>query len=244
MHENAVATAHRPVAGRKSTMSIRMKSVALSMSLSLLSLSGCSDEAEAPRDAQEEGEDANADREQDEDENEQADAGADARADAGGSRDGGVPDGARADAGTPSRGDAGAPGASRFHVALSKAEEVPLCANAGAKARGAGALEISADGTKVAAVLEYEGLSGTPAMAHIHFGDKGVAGPVVLNFGMPLTTLQKTFTAADYKPPAGAPADFAALVEAIRAGKTYFNIHTAACMPGEIRGQIDPADAR
>jgi hypothetical protein len=63
----------------------------------------------------------------------------------------------------------------------------------------------------------------------------------VLDLGPNLKSpIRKTLSAADYKAPTGAPADFAGLISAIRQGKTYFNIHTDNCKTGEIRGQIEP----
>jgi len=82
--------------------------------------------------------------------------------------------------------------------------------------------------------------AGDPTASHIHAGAAGVNGPVVLPFGAPLTSpYSKTFTAADYQANPGAPPDFAAFVTALRAGgAAYINIHTAACKPGELRGEI------
>jgi len=129
-----------------------------------------------------------------------------------------------------------------FTVALSKAAEVPLCAAAGTAATGAATVTVSADNTSIAVTsLTHSGLSGAPTLAHIHAGAPGVMGPVVLDFGAPLTSpISKAFTAADYPatPPSGAPANFSAFAIALRAGNAYINVHTAACAPGEVRGQI------
>jgi hypothetical protein len=132
------------------------------------------------------------------------------------------------------------PQAKSFDVALTKDAEVAVCAGAGAAAKGMATVTVSADGSSVTAMVTYSGLSGDPTASHIHAGAAGVNGPVVLPFGAPLTSpYSKTFTAADYQANPGAPPDFAAFVTALRAGgAAYINIHTAACKPGELRGEI------
>lgn len=166
------------------------------------------------------------------------DAGGDAGADAGG--DAGADAGADAD--VDAGGDAG-PGDETFTVALTTADEVPVCTAAGADAAGSATVMVDAASSMIVVTdLTFEDLSGAAMAAHIHLGEAGVAGPVVLTFDAPLTSpLDQTFTAADYPatPPAGAPADFEGFVELVRAGETYINVHTPACMPGEIRAQIE-----
>jgi len=125
----------------------------------------------------------------------------------------------------------------------SKTFNVPLvkdCPAAGPNATGVATVVVAADGSSVTATVTYSGLSGDPTASHIHFGPSGVAGPVVLPFSPPLASpFSKTFTAADYVAAAGAPPDFTAFVVALRAGgAAYVNVHTAACKPGEIRGEI------
>jgi hypothetical protein len=137
--------------------------------------------------------------------------------------------------------------AASFSVPLTADQETPPCDGAGANASAQGTLSISADGSSISAELMHAGLSGAPSYAHIHLGAKGVAGPVMLDLGSNLSSpIRNTFTAEDYPAPPNGPVDFAALVQAIHAGQTYFNIHTTACGAGELRGQIatmDPAPA-
>jgi hypothetical protein len=143
-----------------------------------------------------------------------------------------------ADAG-PTGSDAAA--ATTFDVALTPAAEVPPCTGGAGAATGDATVTISADNTSVAVQLTWAGLSGDASAAHIHFGAAGVAGGVIFPLGMPpVSPVNATFTSADYPnpPPDGAPADFAAFVTAMKAGMSYINVHSAACMPGEIRGQI------
>ncbi|AKF08382.1 hypothetical protein DB32_005531 [Sandaracinus amylolyticus] len=127
-------------------------------------------------------------------------------------------------------------------LSLTTVEEVPVCPAAGADAMGSGDVLIDADGTSIRVMnLFYSGLSGPATAGHIHFGDRGEAGPVILPFADVTSPIDETFTAADYpaSPPEGAPADFTAFVDAVRRGETYVNIHTEACAPGEIRAQIE-----
>jgi hypothetical protein len=122
-----------------------------------------------------------------------------------------------------------------FNVPLTKA-----CPAAGANAIGSATISVAGDGSSIMATVTYSGLSGDPTAAHIHIGATGVAGPVVLPFSGSLASpFSKTFTAADYVAASGAPPDFAAFVVALKAGgSSYVNVHTAACKPGEIRGEI------
>jgi hypothetical protein len=88
-------------------------------------------------------------------------------------------------------------------------------------------------------------------VAHIHVGQKGVAGAVSVFFcggggkpacpGATSGSVSGTITAANVIGPAGQgvdPGDLAALETAIRAGVAYANMHTAKYPSGEIRGQI------
>jgi hypothetical protein len=136
-------------------------------------------------------------------------------------------------------GDAG--GEAMFTVPLTTAEEVPVCAGAGAGATGSATVMLDAERTTVTVSdLMHMNLSGAPISAHIHFGEPGVAGPVIFPLD-PGSTADQAFDATDYPSPvpSGAPADFDAFVDAMLAGDTYINVHTDDCMPGEIRGQID-----
>jgi hypothetical protein len=100
--------------------------------------------------------------------------------------------------------------------------------------------------------LTYSNLSGNPAAAHIHLGQKGVSGGVVAFLcggggqapcpGSTSGTVTGTISAANIQalPAQGiaGPADFVEVLAAIKAGVTYANVHTALLPTGEIRGQI------
>lgn len=129
-----------------------------------------------------------------------------------------------------------------FQVSLSRSEQVPVCAAAGYYATGAATVTVSADESFLTVGgLRISYLSGPATGAHIHPGAAGVNGPILLDFSRILGT-QDTFifNQAGYPSPvpAGAPADFASMVREIKAGNSYINVHTAACVDGEIRGQL------
>jgi hypothetical protein len=127
-----------------------------------------------------------------------------------------------------------------YNLNMTTAAETPVCAAAGASATGTAAVTVAADNSTIAVNVVYSGLSGAATAAHIHFGTATAPGPVVLPFTGALDSpYTKTFTAADYVPATGAPADFASFVTALRGGgASYVNVHTTACGPGEIRAEI------
>ena len=103
--------------------------------------------------------------------------------------------------------------------------------------------------------LTYSDLTGPATMSHIHFGQEAVNGGIAVFFcdgtGHPACppgnsgTITGTFTAADVITVTGQginAGDFDKLVEAIAAGKTYANVHTALFPGGEIRGQLSIDD--
>jgi CHRD domain len=108
--------------------------------------------------------------------------------------------------------------------------------------------------------LSYEGLTGAVAQAHIHFGQSFTVGGIVVwlcqatvrapeGIVRDLTpecpqegTVRGTITRAQVVEAIGqgiAAGEFDELVDAIRTGTTYANVHSATFPPGEIRGQID-----
>ena len=127
-----------------------------------------------------------------------------------------------------------------FNLSLTTAGETPPCAQAGATATGTAKVTIAADNSTVTVDVTYSGLSGPATASHIHSGNATAPGPVVLPFSAPLDSpFSKTLTAADYTPATGAPPDFASFVTALKGGGAgYVNVHTNACKPGEIRGEI------
>ena len=104
--------------------------------------------------------------------------------------------------------------------------------------------------------LSYTGLEAPTLFAHIHFGNRFTSGGVSVFLcgggGKPACptpggTVSGTITAADVIGPAGQgiePGAFGELVDAIRAGLTYVNVHSTKFPAGEIRGQINDANQR
>ena len=103
--------------------------------------------------------------------------------------------------------------------------------------------------------LTYDGLSSHVQQSHIHFGQKRVNGGIAVflcsNLGNgPAGTatcpesgeVTGTITAAQVIGPAGqgiTAGQFDEVLEAIRAGVAYVNVHTDTFPGGEIRGQLE-----
>jgi hypothetical protein len=99
--------------------------------------------------------------------------------------------------------------------------------------------------------LTYEQLSAPPLVAHVHFGQRSVNGGVSFFLcgggGKPPCpastsgTVTGTVVAADVIGPTAqdiAPGNLAGILQMIRAGFGYANMHTPLHPGGEIRGQI------
>jgi len=143
-------------------------------------------------------------------------------------------------------------GAERVRAHLVGYEEVPTLSSNGSAVFRA---KIAEDDKSFDWELTYAGLTDVK-QAHIHFAARAINGPIViwlcsnLGNGPPGTqacptsagTVRGTATAADVTAgaaTAGIPAgDLARMLDAIRAGAAYANVHTAARPGGEIRGQI------
>jgi len=133
-----------------------------------------------------------------------------------------------------------------FRATLNTFEETPAIVGTGT---GHLRLTLHDDGT-MDFELTFSGLTGPASAAHIHIGQRAVAGAVTIFFcgggGRPdcpgdSGTITGTITAADVLPvPAQgiAAGDLDAVLRGIRKGVTYANMHTAAHGGGEIRGQI------
>ena len=112
-----------------------------------------------------------------------------------------------------------------FKATLSGASEVPPVATA---AKGTFSASYNKENSLLLWNMNYDGLSGPAAAAHIHGpAAEGQNAGVLIGFNNPVSSPmsgQVTLT----------PAQFADL----RDGKLYVNVHTAANKGGEIRGQL------
>jgi hypothetical protein len=154
----------------------------------------------------------------------------------------------------------------RFATHLSGYNEVHFIGGPPAALRGA--ISTPAKGTFKARIddrgdiihyeLSYEGLTGNVTQAHIHFGQRHTVGGIVVWLCNataaippevrdltpacpPSGTVKGTITPAQVLTVDGqgiAAGEFEELVDAIRAGRTYANVHSSTFGPGEIRGQI------
>jgi hypothetical protein len=135
-----------------------------------------------------------------------------------------------------------------FQARLEGAQETPPIATA---ATGSFRATLNSAGTELSFELKYADLEGGNATAaHVHFAQKAVAGGVMFFLcgggGKPAcpagdATVTGTVVAADVVGPAGqgiAAGDFDSVIEAMRDGLGYANVHTTQFPTGEIRGQV------
>lgn len=132
-----------------------------------------------------------------------------------------------------------------FRTHLSGGEEVPPVMT---RAQGQAIFQLSKDGTELSYKLIVSNIENV-TMAHIHLAPAGVNGPVVAWLypdGPPPQLIagrfsgvlaEGTITAANLVGPL-LEASLDDLIEAMRAGDTYVNVHTSQYPPGEVRGQI------
>lgn len=131
-----------------------------------------------------------------------------------------------------------------FGATQSGSEEVPPVETSG---RGNAEFSLNAGGTELSFTLITAGVADI-TQSHIHLGAGGTNGPVVAFLfgpvpeGVTSTGIlsQGTITEADLiaRPDIGFGATMAELVDAMRTGGAYVNVHTLAWPGGEVRGQI------
>ncbi len=140
-----------------------------------------------------------------------------------------------------------------FRARLLGAEQVPTPVET--RAKGHAHFQLSRDGAELKVQVVVSNIVDVIG-AHIHMAAAGANGPIVASFvpdtadflgDGPFVTqpinkqgvlVRGTITAADLLGPL-AGQRMKALVDAMRNGNTYFNVHTSEHRPGEIRGQID-----
>lgn len=135
-----------------------------------------------------------------------------------------------------------------FRAHLSGSEEVPAVETQG---QGQAIFKLSKDGTELDYKLIVANIQDV-TQAHIHCGSDDVNGPVVAFLfgfvpgGVDVNGILRegTITASDVIPRPDSPvcpggiADFEELLDNLRSGEAYVNVHTVDNPGGEIRGQI------
>ena len=112
-------------------------------------------------------------------------------------------------------------------IPLNTGQEAPAPSVGGAH----GKFSYEIDGSELCYTIEVTGLSTPAVAAHIHLGDRNVAGPVVVPLVVPAETSFDTSACTTADP---------ALLAAIEADPSayYINVHTEMNRPGEVRGQL------
>ena len=125
----------------------------------------------------------------------------------------------------------------QFKAKLDGGSEVPSTKSDG---KGKAEFSVSRSGRSIRYQIEADKLTGRVRAAHIHLGDKDHSGPVVITICAKTCSLPRSgrLGHASFSKAPGARS-FAAVVRALRAGRTYVNIHTKRYPAGEIRGQIE-----
>jgi CHRD domain len=117
---------------------------------------------------------------------------------------------------------------------------------------------IDDESQSISFTLTYSGLTAPITVSHIHLGNRaqngGVSAFICGGGAQPNCpanstegTITGTITAANVTGPAGqgiAPGEWQELVDAMRAGVTYVNVHDGTFPAGEIRGQINDDNQR
>jgi CHRD domain len=146
----------------------------------------------------------------------------------------------------------GGKGGNKFREQLSGYEETPLALSTPGQAK----FEARLDKTALSYRLSYRDLEAPVTQAHIHFGAEGQSGGISVflctNLGNgPVgtqecpaqpATITGRIVPGDVIGPADQgidPGEFGELVDAIRAGATYANVHTEKYPAGEIRAQLE-----
>ena len=137
--------------------------------------------------------------------------------------------------------------AATFRAELVGFEEVPPILTNGA---GHFQARLIDDGTALEYQLSYGDLSSPVTAAHIHFGQEGVNGEILVFLcggddtpACPIGggTVSGVITSRDVLgiPEQGVEAgDFSGLVRILQNGMAYVNVHTTNFPAGEIRGQV------
>jgi CHRD domain len=144
-------------------------------------------------------------------------------------------------------------GGKQFSEDLTGYEEVPAISTNG---NGEFQARIDMRNERILYRLSYEDLEGDVLQAHIHLGQRAVNGGIAAFLCSnleapppdtpacppPPATVEGVIERDDVIGPAGQgiePGAFEELVDAMRAGVTYANVHSSKWPGGEIRGQLE-----
>jgi CHRD domain len=140
----------------------------------------------------------------------------------------------------------------RFRARLVGGEETPAIFTPGS---GKFSARVVDGDTRIEFTLSWFNLTSAPTVAHVHIGQRGVAGGVSYFLcgggGKPAcpasasATISGSVVAADVLGPVAQgiqPGDLAAVLTMTRRGLTYANVHTPAFPAGEIRGRVKARD--
>jgi hypothetical protein len=116
---------------------------------------------------------------------------------------------------------------SSYRVHMYGNQEVP---EKGPESHADGVFKLDPEAGQICYAYAYDG-PGEPTAMHLHKGEKGSAGPVIVDFKI-----------AENGPKACVPVD-KATIDSIAANPAghYSNIHTAEYPKGAARGQLNPA---
>src|ERR1039457_308327 len=128
-----------------------------------------------------------------------------------------------------------------FKAKLTGSDEVPSVKT---KAKGEIKFKLSKDGKELSYKLQVKNIEN-PTAAHIHLGKKGKSGPPLANLftgpkkeGSYSGDLSEGTIMAENLSGDLMGKSLADLVQLIKSGEAYVNVHTDANPNGEIRGQI------
>jgi hypothetical protein len=113
----------------------------------------------------------------------------------------------------------------RFSASLNRGQEAPK--PKGVSLLATGRFTATLSGKKLKWTLTFKRLTGSATAAHIHSGKRGKAGPVIVPLCGPCKSGMS-----------GTAVVATAVINAIKKGDAYVNVHTAKNKGGEIRGQI------
>jgi hypothetical protein len=118
-------------------------------------------------------------------------------------------------------------------------QEVPALLSTG---EGEFTATVDPSRTSMTFTVTYSGLLADALQSHIHFGQRGVNGGIMIFFCTNLTPpVSGTLTAADVVGPTAqgvAPQNLDNVISAIQSGQIYANVHSTRWPGGEIRGQV------